>query len=197
MRKLTYLIATSIDGLIADSSGATDMFPLEPKAMADLAADYPESFPAHIRSYFGIPADAPNRHFDTVLMGYGTYEPALKHGITSPYPHLRQIVFSSRLREHDPAVEVVDDDAVAFVARLKAAPGTGIWLCGGGKLASALADHIDELVIKLNPIVLGAGIPVFGAALPPTNWRLVGEMAYDSGYRRLRYVRAGSAETSS
>jgi dihydrofolate reductase len=49
----------------------------------------------------------------------------------------------------------------ALVRRLKQEPGLGIWLCGGAQLAGALYDEIDELVLKVNPVVIGTGIPLF------------------------------------
>ena len=39
-----------------------------------------------------------------------------------------------------------------------------LWLCGGGKLAGSLIEHqlIDQLVLKINPVMIGTGIPLFG-----------------------------------
>jgi dihydrofolate reductase len=37
-------------------------------------------------------------------------------------------------------------------------------LCGGARLAGALYDEIDELVLKVNPVVLGTGTPLFRGA---------------------------------
>jgi dihydrofolate reductase len=59
----------------------------------------------------------------------------------------------------DPRVQVVAGDPVKLVRRLKHRPGAGIWLAGGARLAGALLDEIDELVIKRYPLVLGVGIP--------------------------------------
>ncbi|WP_345436267.1 hypothetical protein [Geodermatophilus obscurus] len=36
-------------------------------------------------------------------------------------------------------------------------------MAGGGRLAGALLDEIDELVVKRYPVVVGAGIPVIAA----------------------------------
>ncbi len=52
--------------------------------------------PSTAASAHGL-ADAPNLRFDTVVMGLGTYRPALDAGLTSPYAHLRQYVVSSTL----------------------------------------------------------------------------------------------------
>src|SRR5690606_41448454 len=68
---------------------------------------YPETVPTHHRRQLGL-EDAPNRRFDTVVMGLGTYRPALDIGVTSPYAHLRQYVVSTTLKEiADPGAELV------------------------------------------------------------------------------------------
>ena len=66
------------------------------------------------------------------------------------------------------AVEVVSGDPLARVRELKAEDGLGIWLVGGGRLAHALLPEIDRLVIKLNPSVIGSGVPLFDGAFAPT-----------------------------
>ncbi len=127
--------------------------------------------------------------FDTVVMGRGTYEPGLAIGVTSPYSHLRQYVFSSALTATDPDVHVVSEDPVEFVRNLKLEDGLGIWLCGGGKLAAVLRGEIDELVIKRHPMVLGAGIPLFDGPFEPTRFRLASTQTFDAGVQFVTYVR--------
>ena len=94
-------------------------------------------------------------------------EIGLAAGVTNAYPHLRNLVFSRTLTgSPDPSVEVVAGDPVARVRALKDEPGAGLWLVGGGSLAGALYDEIDELVLKVAPITLGAGVPLFGDDTP-------------------------------
>ena len=64
----------------------------------------------------------------------------------------------------DPAVEVIAGDPAAALQEPKRADGKDIWLCGGGKLAGALRTEIDELVVKLHPVAVGSGVPLFDAA---------------------------------
>ncbi|MEU0058911.1 dihydrofolate reductase family protein [Streptomyces sp. NPDC006334] len=188
MRKLVYYIAVSLDGRIAGPGGEFDFYPVgtERQAAAYTAwtnALYPETVPTAFRAAAGL-ADAPNRHFDTVVMGLGGYRPALDAGITSPYAHLRQFVVSSTLDpDVDPAVTVVPGDPLALVRELKREEGAGldVWLCGGGKLAGAVLPEIDELVIKSYPVVAGAGIPVFDGAFDPTVFDVAERTAFPSG----------------
>lgn len=169
MRKLVYYVAASIDGYIANEVGDTSVFPAQPETLADLFSRYPETCPQHLRQPLGVSGSP--RRFDTVIMGYRTHKPALDAGLTSAYPHLKQIVVTHRELPDDPAVEVWSGDLAPRIAGLKRQAGGDIWLCGGGNLAGQLIEHIDELQIKLNPIILGAGTPLFtGTVL--RSWRL-------------------------
>jgi dihydrofolate reductase len=187
MRKLIYYVAISTDGFIAAPDGSFDDFPMQGEHFADLIADFPETFPAPARSALGI--TAPNRMFDTVLMGRATYEVGQRAGLASPYPHLEQYVVSSRMeRDPDPAVKLVGTDPVQLVQKLKARDGLAMWLCGGGKLAAALFDEIDEVVVKINPVILGAGIAMFARAVRPKLMRLLDRKVYPNGFVRMHHA---------
>jgi dihydrofolate reductase len=190
MRKLTYLVACTTDGFIAGEDGSFDFFP-EGDHLADIAARFPETMPGHLRGPLGV--TAANRSFDAVLMGRATYEVGSKAGFTNPYGHLKQYLFSRTLAASpDPAVELVRGDPVPFVRALKAQPGLGIWLCGGGELATALFEEIDELILKVNPIVLGSGIGLFRGRVPMARFDLLGTRTYQSSVVILHYRRRPS-----
>ncbi|MFI8896448.1 dihydrofolate reductase family protein [Streptomyces paradoxus] len=187
MRKLVYYIAVTLDGRIAGPQGEYDFFPAgteqQSAAYSTWAnALYPETVPTAYRAAAGL-ADAPNRHFDTVVMGAGTYRAPLDQGITNPYAHLRQYVVSSTLgHDADPAVTVVPDDPLALVRELKREDtGLDIWLCGGGKLAGALLPEIDELLVKSYPVVAGAGTPAFDGPFDPTTFDVAERTAFPNG----------------
>lgn len=193
MRKLVYYVAASLDGYIAAPDGTWDFFgPLHTDLTAYINARYPETLPTALREQFGI--TAPNQVFDTVVMGRGTYEPALQAGITNPYAHLDQHVFSSTLDPTtDPAVTFVADDPIAYLRKLKSQPGKDIWLCGGGTFAGAVRSEIDEFVIKLNPVLAGAGIPLVSGPFDPKRLTLTDATPMESsGVVVLRYVTASA-----
>jgi dihydrofolate reductase len=114
MRKLVYLIASTIDGFIADPGGHDPSGPdgfLRPDQdyLEHVISEYPETLPGQLRPVLGIRAG--NRHFDAVVMGRATYELGVRVGVTSPYPQLRQYVVSRTMAERpDPAVEVIRGD---------------------------------------------------------------------------------------
>ncbi|MEU7318511.1 dihydrofolate reductase family protein [Streptomyces sp. NPDC007083] len=190
MRKLVYYVAVTIDGFIAGPQGEYDFFPVPDDFVAATVENLPETLPTPARAAMGL-SEAPNRRFDTVLMGRGTYEPALSQGVTSPYAQLRQIVFSRTLPpETDPAVEIVRDrDPVEVVQELKQQQGQDIWLAGGGKLAGPLLEEIDELMIKRSPRLACAGVPLFDGAFAPTPFLPVATRDFASGISMTTYER--------
>ncbi|PWD50013.1 riboflavin biosynthesis protein RibD [Serinibacter arcticus] len=188
MRELTYYVATSLDGCIAAPDGSFDVFPVEGDHMAAIVHDYPDTLPSHVQRALGLEADG--SRFDTVVMGWRTYTPALDVGITSPYAHLRQVVATRRSGlDVDPGIELTADP-VATVRVLKQEDGAGIWLAGGGELAASLIDEIDRLVLKVNPLVLGSGVRLFGdAGYDPHVFETVQVRPFDSGVTILELVR--------
>lgn len=162
MRKLVYYVASSLDGFIAAPDGDTSAFPVSPDLLAAVFTRLPETCPHHLRAALGVSGEP--KRFDTVLMGYRTHAPALESGLASAYPHLRQIVVTHRDLPADSTVEAWSGDLADRIEALKSEPGDDIWLCGGGDLAGQLSDHIDELQIKLNPVTLGKGIPLFSGS---------------------------------
>ncbi|MFE7269628.1 dihydrofolate reductase family protein [Streptomyces sp. NPDC057623] len=184
MRKLTYFIACSLDGFIGDPSGdgSAMLAFVDEEYLAFLKDEYPETLPTHGRRAFGLEG-LENKGFDTIIQGRGSYDLALKEGVTSPYAHLREYVASRTLTESpDPNVEIIGDDLVAKVRELKAEDGDlGIYLCGGSQIAGELIDEIDELVIKSYPIVYGTGMPMFGSDFAVTEFTLGGVRTFGNG----------------
>lgn len=188
MRELVYYVAVTIDGFIAHPDGSFDKFPWDADYGADLAEEFPETLPAHLRS--AEHRSLENRWFDAVLMGRTTYEVGLKEGIASPYPTLRQYVFSRSYDESpDPQVTIVSRDAVEVVRALKQEGGKAIWLCGGSALATTMltAGLIDRLILKLNPVVFGSGIPLFAPVVTQVLTTLTDHKRYPSGHMVLHY----------
>ncbi|MGW6058959.1 dihydrofolate reductase family protein [Streptomyces sp. NPDC055189] len=164
MRKLVYFVAVSIDGFIGDRSGDAESFMpfVDEEFLEFLKTEYPETISVEGRRALGV-GDLPNKHFDTVVQGRGSYRLALDADITSPYGHLREYVASRTLdKSPDPNVEIISGDIVGKIRELKQEESAfDIWLCGGARIAGELRDEVDELVIKTYPVLLGAGMPMF------------------------------------
>lgn len=189
MRELIYYVASTLDGFIAQDDGTLSGFAWDDEYGAHLLEQYPETFPVHLRGDGFSRND--NRCFDTVLMGRKTYEVGLREGISSPYPTMDQYVFSRSMQDSlDSDVHVVSENAVGVVEELKRQAGRAIWLCGGAELGTQLmsAGLIDRLVVKLNPVLFGSGIPMFYPSGEPTGLILEGHEVFDSGHMILQYA---------
>jgi dihydrofolate reductase len=151
-RKLAYYVAVSVDQYIAHPDGRVDGFLTEGQ---------------HIHDYVNSLRD-----YDTVLMGRNTYEWGYAYGVTPGepvplYAHMMQYVMSKSMPEFQhPSLRVIRQDPAEFVGGMKNESGGNIYLCGGGALAGYLLDHhlIDDLILKVNPVLFGAGIPLFAVS---------------------------------
>ena len=187
MRELTYYVAVSLDGFIAGPQGQFDAFLFEGDHVEAITKRFADTIPTQLATALGVTQDATT--FDTVLMGWNTYAVGLP-SMPSPYAHLRQIVFTRR--DPDPVEGVVftDRDPVEVVRALKGESGAGIWLCGGGALAASLVGEIDRLVLKVNPLLFGDGIPLFGPGrYAPAAFTRTATTAFESGVTLLEYRR--------
>jgi dihydrofolate reductase len=79
----------------------------------------------------------------------------------------------------------------AFVSELKGRPGRNIWLVGWGEIGAECVRHdlIDEFLVFIHPIILGAGIPLFPSGLPERPLQCVGVERFGSGLVQVSYRR--------
>ena len=171
MRKLKYHVASTIDGFIAHLDHTIDGFVAEGE---------------HVTGYL----ESLRNDYDTVLMGRRTYEFGFQFGVTNPYPWMKQYVLSRTMkRSPDPNVELVSQNIIDFVRGLKEAAGKAIYLCGGADLAGRLIAEgmVDEIILKLNPVAFGSGIPLFSGAVKQIDMELTGSKVYASGVVLLNY----------
>lgn len=155
MRKVTLGLANSLDNYIARKDGGYDWLSWN-EEVADLSAKFMKTV-------------------DALLIGRKTYEVMLASGAAS-YPGAKNYVFSRSRRKvvaltkvlasrKKPVknVEIITEDATGFVRTLKQKKGKGIVVFGGGELARSLfeADLIDEIVLNIQPVILGSGVPLF------------------------------------
>jgi dihydrofolate reductase len=171
MRKLKYYVASTVDGFIGHEDGSVNGF----VEQGEHVTDYLESL---------------KTQFDVALMGRKTYEFGFQFGVTNPYPWMRQYVFSRTMKESpDPNVTLVSENVVGLVRKLKDESGKGIYLCGGAELATMLFDEklIDEVVLKLNPVLFGSGISLLSRSDAPIDLELTGSKVYENGVLLLHY----------
>lgn len=178
MRSLKVINHMSMDGVIQNSP--EDGFPYP-----DWGAPYrsPEGRDFMLETY--------GERYD-VLIGRRTYDlwSTFWPNVPAGDP------FSDRLREatkyvatHRPEslewapVQAVGPDLVDDVRRLKESDGPNL-VCGGSStLVSLLIQHglVDELVLAVNPVLLGTGKRLFTEGTPGRAFELTGTTAFPSG----------------
>jgi dihydrofolate reductase len=150
-----YYTATTLDGFIADSNHSLDwLFTREQDREGPL--NYGE-FIAHVGA---------------LAMGSTTYEWILgpefagKDPAEWKWPYdIPCWVFTSRQLPVVPGAEIefVSGDVVPVHAEMvAAASGRNVWIVGGGDLVGqfAAADLLDEVIVYIAPVTIGAGAPL-------------------------------------
>jgi dihydrofolate reductase len=173
MRNIVYYVASSIDGFISRTDQSIEGFVGESEGVVKYLEDL--------------------RNFDTVIMGRRTYEFGYRYGLQPgqpAYPHMKNYIFSKSLNfdSHENNVHVCAPD-LHLIRKLKEDKGPDIYLCGGGELAGWLLDNeqIDILKLKLNPLILGQGIRLFGNSTKDVQTEVIDSILYDKGLQVITY----------
>ncbi len=176
MRAIIYHVATSLDGFIAHPDGSTQGFVESGE---------------HVTDYLNQLKD-----YDTTIMGRKTYEYGYEFGLSPgqpAYPHMRHYIVSDHLNfddQHDQVHLIRKNELLKTIHSLKAEIGSPIYLCGGGQLAKTLLEQqlIDELIIKLNPVLFGSGIHLFDGSCCRFELKELQKVSYDNGVQMLHYA---------
>ncbi|SFC03861.1 Dihydrofolate reductase [Nocardioides terrae] len=182
MTRFVYATATTLDGFLADPDNSLDwLFAVEggEESMSEL-----ETFVQGV---------------SVLVMGSTTYEWILDHEklLDHPekwdqfYPGKKTYVFSSRDLPVIPGADIsilrgpVADHLQAVV---EAAAGKDVWLMGGGDLAGQFDDAgaLDELMLSVAAVTLGAGAPLLPRRMESDRLRLV-EVGRTGQFVSLRY----------
>ena len=145
--QISVFIATSLDGFIARKDGALDWLP------QDQTDDH------GYNNFFSS--------IDAMLMGRKTFETILGF---SPFPYEgKRVVVCSRTLTEVPKhligkLEFAAQPLPDLVRRLEA-EGTKHLYADGGQIISALleAGLVNRIILTRVPVLLGSGIPLFGA----------------------------------
>jgi dihydrofolate reductase len=151
MRRLIVSNVTSLDGFFEGPNREMDWITLD------------EEFFAYAKDML--------RSTDTLLFGRTTYlqmagywPSAAKDEIADHMNNLAKVVFSGTLETAEwNNLRLVKTDAAEEVLRLKQQPGKDMVILGSATLASSLLQQglIDEYRVILNPVLIGAGNPLF------------------------------------
>ncbi len=109
---------------------------------------------------------------------------------------VQKYVVSNTLTEKDitwhPTTIIRGDDLVKTVSDLRAQPGGYIYVYGSAMMVQSLlaADLVDELLLTIEPIILGGGKTIFAANGKAIPFELVSTAKASTGAQVCRYVRA-------
>ena len=178
MRKLRIFEHISLDGVIQQSADEND-FPYSdwsgpyrtPAGREKLLARYGESFDLLI-----------GRRTHDLMSGFWPKAPK------SPMAD-RLNAATKYVATHRPEslvwgpFEGVGPDLVEGVRKIKAKDGKDLILSGSSTLTSALLEHglADEVVLLVNPVLLGKGKRLFAEGTPPRAFALESTQALPSG----------------
>lgn len=178
--KTQYYTASSLDGFIADPHHSLDWL----LQFGDVEeTGYPEFI----------------REVGAVAMGSSTYEWLLKHNNyldaekPQPWPYEQPAwVFTSRSLPAVPGADlrfVRGDVRPVHEEMTAAAGGKNLWIVGGGELAGQFYDHglLDELIVYVTSVTLGAGAPLLPRAITKPSLRLLSATPYAEAFVELRY----------
>lgn len=71
---------------------------------------------------------------------------------------------------------------------LHTANGKDVYVDGGTVVRDALITGVlDDLVVTINPTVLGVGVPLFDATVPRTDLTVVGVARFTDGFVQIHY----------
>jgi len=153
MTRTIYYTATTLDGYLADANDSLDWL---------FVQDIDTEGPMNYDEFF---AD-----IGALTMGRTTFDWVHRHlaesGESWPYGDQPTYVFTHTELPpvHGADIRAVGGDVAPVHAELvRAASGQDIWVVGGGDLAAQFAEAglLDELMIQIAPVTLGAGRPLF------------------------------------
>ena len=171
--KIVYYVAISLDGYIAGANEDVSLF--------TGGGDGVEKYLSDLKT------------FQTVIMGKNTYVHGYDFGVVPgqpAYPHMQHYIFSRSLKFDNQHPQVhVEVPSIDRVREIRDSSPTDVYLCGGGMFAGWLLDNslIDQLKVKINPIVLGTGIPLFGESTYCGTFEVVESKLYDNILQIITY----------
>jgi dihydrofolate reductase len=110
-------------------------------------------------------------------------------------------VFSKKLKNSSPIIKGWQHSqvihTVSEIKKLKAGKGRNIHVWGSSELVHLLLKHdlVDELRLKIHPVILGKGKKLFNHQSQPSAFKLKEQVITSKGVIIARYERSGTVTT--
>jgi dihydrofolate reductase len=171
--KTSVFVGVSVDGFLARMNGSLDFL--------DAAGSESHGYEEFIAAV------------DTIVMGRKTFEIVMGFDVW-PYGDRRVVVLSSQPIDLSAAstrggrVERMSGPPARIASRLSAEGARHVYVDGGITIQDFLrAGLIQRLVINRVPVLIGSGIPLFGALPQDVSLRHVGTRAFQAGLVQSEY----------
>lgn len=183
MRKVTYLMSTSLDGYIVGPDGRFDWSEPDDELFR-FFIDETRKLGVHLMG---------RKLYETMLYWEtAAEEPDLDEATRdwiSVWNPLPKVVFSRTLTTVQGNARLASGSVAEEIDRLKGEQTDGDIAIGGATLAAEVAalDLIDEYQVVVLPVLVGGGIPYFAHNGRQTNLTLVETRTFEPGSVFLRY----------
>jgi dihydrofolate reductase len=169
--KTSVFVGVSVDGFMARRNGDLDFL--------SFGGEEPHGYDEFIAT------------IDTLVIGRGTFDTVMSFP-EWPYGDKRVVVLSSRpldfSRVPKGTVEQMNGEPAEIVAKLAARGAEHLYVDGGITIQRFLhAGLIHSLTITRVPVLIGEGIPLFGALPRDIQLRHIATQSYPSGLVKTEY----------
>lgn len=176
-KKNKVFIATSLDGYIADQNGSIAWLDTLPE-INNIDTGY----------------DAFTEEIDALVMGRKTFETVCGFNIEWPYKK-PVFVVSNTLAEipekYTQHVHLLNGTVENILKEIHSQNYNRLYIDGGGLIQSFLKeDLIDEMIITVIPVLLGAGIPLFSDLPHRLNFKCISSKIFLKAVVQNHFVRA-------
>ncbi|HEY6446034.1 MAG TPA: dihydrofolate reductase family protein [Acidobacteriaceae bacterium] len=168
-------VGISVDGFLARPDGSVDFL--------DVGGNTPHGFEEFYAS------------IDAIVIGRKTFEWVLSYCQSHeawPYGKKRVVALSSRPLDFSSlakaSIEQMSGEPADIVARLSASGAQHLYIDGGLTIQRfLLAGQLDRLIVTCVPVLIGQGVPLFGALPADVSLRHVATRTWDTGLVQTEY----------
>lgn len=126
---------------------------------------------------------------DTVIMGRITFDKVISMGFGNPHEDKELLIITRNSRPSLSTEKYYTGSLTDLIQSLKAKQGKHIYCDGGAEIVHELLKNklLDEMIISVIPILLGAGVRLFKDDRPEQKMVLVKSTPFETGLLQVHY----------